>query len=345
MSVRALSGLDFGSADFGSAEMVFSALSRAEDRISRLDERARGCGFTEGWRARADVRAAVAAMWAEGEGVHPEDLILHDLGSDARIPDPVVIRARGLLQARRKAQQGGAELLSWAGVAWLTGLARQTPPPGARPSSRIEGAPPSRIGYGGLEAFFEHLAKGESDTPRAGVEDCLGVLDTPEVPPLLMAAALLEAWRLVDPMPKQRSLGALVAGIFLRAAGRFSIGLFPLEVAFRRRSIPPRMDWASLAERLAFWLGLMELAADLELDELTRLGHQKALIERKASGARRSNRGPEFAALAVASPVVTTESIALALGITPQASLQLVRRMGGTLQEITGRARYRVWRL
>jgi len=345
MNARALSRLDFGSADTGSAERVFAALATAEDRISRLDERARGCGFTEGWRGRADVRAAVAAMAAEGEVVHPEDLILHDLGSDTRIPDPVVIRARGLLQARRKAQQGGAELLSWAGVAWLTGRARQTPPPGGRPSTRIEGAPASRIGYLGLEAFFEQLAKGESDTPRTGVEDCLGVLDTPEVPPLLMAAALLEAWRLVDPLPKHRSLGSLVAAIFLRAAGRFSTGLFPLEVAFRRRSVPPRMDWASLPDRMIFWLGQMELAADLELDELTRLGHQKALIERRASGGRRSSRAPELAALAVAASVITTESIALALGITPQASLQLVRRMGGALHEITGRARYRVWRL
>jgi len=345
MNARALRGLTFKPAENGSAERVFAALASAEDRISRLDERARGCGFAEGWRRRSDVRAAIAAMAAEGDVVHPEDLLLHDLGSDIRIPDPAVIRARGILQARRKAQQGGAELLSWGGVAWLTGLARQTPPPGVRPSTRIEGAPPSSSGYDGLEIFFERLATGEAETPRAGVEECLGVLDTQGAPPLLMAAALLEAWRLVDPLPKHRALGPLVAAIFLRAAGRFSAGLFPMEVAFRRRSIPPRLDWASLPDRMSFWLGQMELAADLELDELTRLGHQKALIERKASGARRSNRGPELAALAVSEPVMTTESIALALGITPQASLQLVRRMGGCLHEITGRARYRVWRL
>jgi len=345
MNARTLSGLESGPAGEASAETVFAALASAEDRISRLDERARACGFTEGWRGRADMRAAIAAMSAEGEVVHPEDLILHDLGSDSRIPDPAVIRARGLLQARRKAAQGGAELLSWAGVAWLAGLARHTPPPGGRPTTRLEGAPSGRGGLAGLDAFFECLAKGDADTARAGVEDCLAVLDIPGAPPLLMAAALLESWRLVDPLPRHRPLGALLAAVFLRSSGRFSTGLFPVEVAFRRRSLPPRLDWASLAERMIFWLGQMELSADLELDELTRLGHQKALIERKAGGGRRSSRAPELAALAVAAPVVTTESIALALGITPQASLQLVRRMGGALHEITGRARYRVWRL
>ena len=345
MNMRALRELDFEPAQIGSAEMVFAALASAEDRLSRLDERARSCGFTEGWRDRADVRAAIAAMAIVGELVHPEDLILHDLGGDIRVPDPAVMLARRVLLARRKARQGGAELLSWGGMAWLAGLGRQAPPPGARPTARIEGAPAQHGAYAGLEACFGRLAKGDAESQRAGVEDCLGVLDVPDVPPLLMAAALLEAWRLVDPVPRNRWLGALAAAVFLQAAGRFSAGLFPLEVAFRRRAMPPRLAWAGLAERLVFWLGTMELAADLELDELTRLGHKKALIERKAAGGRRSNRAPDLAALAVAAPAMTTESIARALGITPQASLQLVRRMGGALQEITGRSRFRVWRL
>jgi hypothetical protein len=96
---------------------------------------------------------------------------------------------------------------------------------------------------------------------------------------------------------------------------------------------------------LVFWLGLFEQSADLELEELTRLGHQKALIDRKAGAGRRSSRAPALAQLAVESPVLTTEFIARMLKITPQASLQLIRRMDGVLQEITGRSRFRVWRL
>ncbi len=326
-------------------EAVFAALARAEDRLSRLDERVRGCGFSEGWNTRADIRAVLAAAWVDGELVHPEDLILHDLGTDARVPEASVTKARHLLQARRKAGRAGSELLSWAGLAWLAGLARQAPPPGPRPTTRIEGSRVSAHGYAALAAFFEALSKTDSESPRAGVEDSLAVLDVAGAPPLLLAAALVEAWRVVDPLPRHRALGVLAAAAWLKAAGRFTAGLFPLEVALRRRPMPGRLAWSRVDERLVFWLGQFELAADLELEELTRLGHQKALIERKAAGGRRSNRGPDLARLAVESLVLTTESIARALSITPQASLQLVRRMDGVLHEITGRARYRVWRL
>ena len=196
-----------------------------------------------------------------------------------------------------------------------------------------------------MEAFFKALSKGETESPRAGVEDCLAVLDVLGAPPLLKAAALIEAWRVVDPLPRQRSLGFLAAVLWLKTVGRFSVGLFPLEVALRGRPRPARLAWAPIDERLAYRLGQFELAAELELEELTRLGHQKTLIDRRAAGGRRNNRGPDLARHAVEFPVVTTESIARALSITPQASLQLVRRMGGALHEITGRSRYRVWRL
>jgi hypothetical protein len=326
-------------------ETVLTALALAEDRLSRLDERARSSGFSEGWNRRADVRAVLAAMSADGALVHPEDLLLHDLRADVRLPEASLVRARDLLQARRKARRGGAELLSWNGLAWLIGAARQAPPPGARPTTQIEGAPAGAFGYAALAAVFETLAKGESGAPREGVEDCLAVLDAPGVPSLLQSAALVEAWRVVDPFPRQRPLGSLAASVWLAAAGRFTVGLFPLEVAFRRRPTPPRLAWAPLHERLLYRLGQFTIAADLEIEELTRLGHQKALIERKARAARRSSRAPDLAKLAIDHPVLTTDLIARALSITPQASLQLVRRMDGVLQEITGRSRYRVWRL
>jgi hypothetical protein len=221
----------------------------------------------------------------------------------------------------------------------------EPPPPGARPTTRIEGLCEATQGYASMAAFFAALSKGDSESPRAGVEDCLAVLDVPGAPPVLQAAALAEAWRVVDPLPRQRPLGLVAASLWLKASGRFSAGMFPLDVALRRRPRPSRLAWAPIDQRLVFWLGQFELAADLELEELTRLRHQKALIERRAAGGRRNNRGPELARLAVESPVLTTESIAHALSITPQGSLQLVRRMGGLLHEITGRSRYRVWRL
>jgi hypothetical protein len=331
--------------DLSPQEAVFGALARAEDGVSRLDERVRACGFSEGWNTRAEIRAVLGAMAADGALVHPEDLILHDLGTDARLPEASVARARELLHARRKARRAGPELLSWGGLAWLSGLAPNAPPPGHRPTTRIHGSRVVIHGYAALAAFFGALTKGNSESVRAGVEDCLAVLDVAGVPPLLQAAALAEAWRVVDPLPRQRSLGVLAAALWLKASGRFTAGLFPLEVATGRRPIPRRLAWSPIEERLVFWLAQFELAAKLELEELTRLGHQKALIERKAGGGRCNNRAPDLARLAVATPALTTECISRALSITPQASLQLVRRMDGVLHEMTGRSRYRVWRL
>ena len=337
---------DFCEGDLSPEEAVFTALAGAEDRVSRLDERVGASGFEQGWRERADVRAVVAAMGIAGRHIHPEDLILNDLGTDTRIPEADVFRARQVLLARRKAYRGGAELLGWNGVAWLCGLTRQPPPFGPRPSARLDQKGRRFAGpYAQLDAFFETLHRGEADTARAGVEECMAVLDIGPLPPLLSAGALLEAWRVVDPLPQHQFAGALVAAVFLRTCKRFPVGLYPLEVAQKRRPMSPRLAWGPLADRLVYWLGLMETAADLELEELVRLGHQKALIERKACGGRRNSKAPELAQLAVNSAVLTTESIVQALGITPQASLKLVRQMEGLLHEITGRTRYRVWRL
>ena len=326
-------------------EEVFSALARAEDRVSRLDERARSSGFVEGWRARADVRAVLAAMASEGHLVHPEDLILRAADADTRMPDPGVIRAFAVLRSRQRAEHGGAELLSWQGISWLCGLTRLAPPPGPRPTTRLR-EPVGAGAYEALGGFFEGLNKRDSETPRAGVEECLGVLDLEvQLPPLLQAAAFLEAWRIVDPLPAHRPLGAVAGALVLKVSRRFTAALFPLEVGVRRRAMPPRLTWSPLSQRLAYWLGAIELAADLELEEITRLGHQKALIERKAAGGRRHGKALAFAALAVEHPVLTSELIARGLGVTPQGGLQLVKRFGGALQEITGRSRYRVWRL
>ena len=163
-----------------------------------------------------------------------------------------------------------------------------------------------------------------------------------QLPPLLQAAAFMEAWRIADPMPAHRPAGAIAAALILKSSRRFTAGLFPFDIGSRRRAMAPRLAWASVAERLAHWLGVIELAAALELEEITRLGHQKALLERKVAGGRRHSKAPAFAALAIEHPVLTTDLIVRGLGVTPQGGLQLVKRFGGALHEITGRSRYRV---
>jgi hypothetical protein len=328
-------------------ERLYRALGRAEDRLSRLDERARGCGFLGGWRTRADLRAVLGAMAAQGEGaIYAEDLALHALGSDIRMPDSGVVRADALLRARQKMGRGGEELLSWHGVTWLSGRAPGPPPPAARPTLRVDVSVAGHGALAGLTRFFSRLEQSRSDTPRAAVEEALEVLDVAAgAPALLAAASLVEAWRLVDPPQETKPLGGLLAAQYLRTQRRFSAGLFPFEAALQRRAMPPRLAWAPLLDRLIFWCETAERSAQLELEELARLAAQKTLIERRAAGGRRHNKAPALAALAVERAVLTTEMISRELGISPQGCGQLMKRFDGVLREITGRSAYRVWRL
>jgi hypothetical protein len=105
------------------------------------------------------------------------------------------------------------------------------------------------------------------------------------------------------------------------------------------------MAWAPLTTRLTFWLETLEQSARLELEELNRLKLQKAVLDRRVGTSRAGSKMAEFAALALDYPVLTTELVAQALRITPQGAGQLLRRMAGVVTEITGRSRYRVWRL
>ncbi|MGO9722315.1 MAG: hypothetical protein ACLPOA_17465, partial [Methylocella sp.] len=61
------------------AELV-GPLSAADDALARLDERLRASPVRAGVLARADAAEACAALWAEGELVALDDLVLHDAG-------------------------------------------------------------------------------------------------------------------------------------------------------------------------------------------------------------------------------------------------------------------------
>jgi hypothetical protein len=71
--------------------------------------------------ARTHFAEACATLWLEGELVHLEDLVLHDVGMDIRAPTHALVRAHALLRARRRI---AAEAPGWAlsgGLAVLRG--------------------------------------------------------------------------------------------------------------------------------------------------------------------------------------------------------------------------------
>jgi hypothetical protein len=99
-------------------------LARAEDALARLDERLRVSPVRDGWIARTHFSESCAALWLEGELIHLEDLVLHDVGMDVRVPTRALIRAHATLRARRRvAAEASGWAFSNAGLAALRGEA------------------------------------------------------------------------------------------------------------------------------------------------------------------------------------------------------------------------------
>ena len=88
---------------------LMGPLSAADDALARLDERLRASPVRTGVLARADAAEACAALWAEGELVALEDLVLHDAGMDVRTPSHALVRAHAYLRLRRQAAAGDPE--------------------------------------------------------------------------------------------------------------------------------------------------------------------------------------------------------------------------------------------
>jgi len=101
---------------------LIGPLSAADDTLARLDERLRKSPVCAGVLARADAAEACAALWAEGELVPLDDLVLHDAGMDVRTPSHALVRAQHYLRQRRKAAAGDPKtLLSPTGILGLIG--------------------------------------------------------------------------------------------------------------------------------------------------------------------------------------------------------------------------------
>jgi hypothetical protein len=176
---------------------IATPLGRAEDALARLDERLSRSPVREGWIARTHLTEACAALWLEGELVHLEDLVLHDVGMDVRVPTHALIRAHAILRARRRIVAEAPDwALSKAGLGALRGDAagdgvpeegggQLGEPSGARNSdaedsnddsfdTEVIGAPSGRSD--GLEAEFaavdaaiahsQRVIDGESAAPR-----------------------------------------------------------------------------------------------------------------------------------------------------------------------------------
>jgi len=93
---------------------------------------------------------------------------------------------------------------------------------------------------------------------------------------------------------------------------------------------------------LAIAHGLLA-AAEIGLKEHDRLALARTLVERKLERRRTSSKLPELVELVMARPLVSAGMVVKTLGVAPQAARRIVFELG--LREITGRGRFRAWRV
>ncbi len=362
---------------------LIGPLSAADDMLARLDERLRASPVRAGVLARADAAEACAALWAEGELVALDDLVLHDAGMDARIPSHALVRAHGFLRLRRQAATGDPEiLLTPAGILRLLG--RQPRSPESQAGEGAGGAEDpldGRTFEPGVAAAAGPSEKSDPDTLDAAVADLTAAtraaavvlqrgaapptrdgflydetvdeaqnlaawranfVEADALPPLLGALLLARGWRLTEPVQRQAWLAPILAGLYLRRRGRTKAHLLSFTLGLRRLR-PKRRRGVTLTENLGQDIALIDAAARENLAQHDRLMVAKALLARKGRGRRETSALPRLAALLLDSPLVSVPMIAENLKISPQAAQILVRDLGPSLREITGRQRYRAW--
>lgn len=332
------------------AEHVYARLSAADDAVSRLDERLSVCAFAEGFRRRRDFVEAEAWSWTQGAGASAEDLLLHDQDMDVRTPHQGLGASYGVVLARRKIAVGGAELVSTAGVEWLLGRRRK--PPAAGPGiAQLAGPsdPDAPSVLTAIERALSALERGESSDLQEGVGEWLEIaagLDA-RAPALLRAAVMIEAWWIIDPAPSSRYVGGLLVERWLAGVGRIRGPGLGFETGLRLigRGRSAEIRSGDSLRRVGFWLGVLRRSAEDALVELQRLELARQIMLKQVAGRRAHARAFDVMRLLLEHPVVTAPFLAEQLGMSQHGARRSLEELGSVVKEVSGRRRFRAWRV
>jgi hypothetical protein len=369
----------YGIANLPLQELI-SPLAAASSALARLDERLSRSPLRDGCIARQHFADACASLWIDGELVHLEDLVFHDAGFGIRTPTHELTVAVDVLRVRRRIAAHPPDwALSPNGLRSLRGRgsASDAIAPETKSASPpdIEAIPP---GEEGDDPLREHLAaidavlartaallarstgSGISATPtpaRQRERDPLVYEDDwnederlqewqaaaeqlENLPPVLRAVLMLDAWNSVQVLQHAPWLGRLLAAAFLRQSGLAQAHLPSLNLGLKL--IPrERRTSRNRTVRLIALLKALEAAAEAGLKEHDRLLLAQQQMQRRLVGKRQSSKLPQLIDLVLSFPMVSTGMIAEALKITPQGALKLAGELN--LRELTGRGRFRAW--
>lgn len=328
-------------------ERLFLSLARAEDAVSRLDEQVRASPVAAGWRARLDFHEAAAWAWSSNLLAPLEDLVLHDAHMDVRAPGQDLGRAHDLVRARRKALQGGPHLLSIVGGLWLAGRSRVAPQESAAPPATATQAHDRGL-LTWLGTRLEALGAGVTEGPAGGLGEWISLIDELQgaAPDLLTAAAALEGWRIISPLPREDYVGPILVAAWLQRQRRVASHLLGLQAGLRIAGpLPRRIAEGPPLGRIAHHLESLRHAALAGAEELRRLALTKTLLAHHLANRRRGSRAADLADLLLASPIVSAPMAAKQLGVSQQAVRALIPTLGSTVTELTGRRRFQAWRV
>ncbi|WP_292644759.1 RHE_PE00001 family protein [Mesorhizobium sp.] len=332
----------------------------------------------DGFVERQHFADAAAALWLEGELVHLEDLVLHDAHMDVRTPTHELTRAHAVLRARRQIFSRAPDwALGREGFLALTGRGGAMPAAGQK-SREGEGAGASSVEadvrddveddllaeeFAEIDAVLARSSKilGGADvparTPRSDERpDLIYDLDwneeerltewqavlteTRELPAVLRAAILLEAWSDIEVLQHAAWLGPLLVAALLRQEGLAGNHLASLH--FGTKNIPrERRRARNRSDRLLAFVDAIHDAALAGLKEHDRLTMARNQMERRLRERRTSSKLPDLAELVLSSPLVSNAMIQDRLKVSKQGALNLVGELG--LREMTGRGRFRAW--
>lgn len=164
--------------------------------------------------------------------------------------------------------------------------------------------------------------------------------DTADLPPVLRAAVLLDAWNQLQVLQHIPWLGRPLVASFLREQSTTTAHLAAINLGLR--SVPREKRHARDRQtRLLAILEAMEWSAAHGLKTHDRLTLARLQLERRLTKKRSNSKLPLLVDLVIAKPVVSAGIIASELGITIQGALGLANEL--QLREITGRERYRAW--
>lgn len=353
-----------------------NAAHEAAVALTRLDERLAHSSVGGGTIERLHYLDACASLWIDGELVHLEDLVLHDAAADIRAPTHEVTIAHSVLRTRRRiARQPAGWALSKTGLHTLVGQEGRGETcmdgpdefgPNLLPAEEEEDeANPLADELAAIDAVLARsntlLAGSRLKLDSVSRQDQRGPLvydldwdeserlaqwqkvqsRSSDLPPVLRAAVIFDAWNEIEVLQHCPWLGRLLAAACLGEAGMttgahlatFNLGLKAIHRERRAHRNPEA--------RLVAILDAITAAAEAGFKEHSKLLLAQQVMDLRLAGLRRSSHLPALADLVLSKPVVSTELVARVLGIEHRSALRLINQL--KLREFSGRGSYRVW--